>query len=56
MGATKEPEYLGFFREAGFGEVELLSRVDYFAHSPSDGTRELASSLGAEAVVFRARK
>lgn len=56
VGATREDEYLGFFREAGFHEVELLSDLDYFAHSPSDATRELASSLDARAIVFRARK
>lgn len=56
VGATKEQEYLGFFREAGFEDVELLSSLDYFTHSPSDATRELASSLGARAIVFRARK
>lgn len=56
VGATKEADYLHFFREAGFENVELLSRVDYFAWSPSEDTRNVAESFGAEAVVFRARK
>ncbi len=56
VGATKEAEYLELFREAGLREVEVLSRLDYFARSPSEETRELAASLGAEAVVLRARK
>ncbi len=47
---------LQLFRDAGFEDVEILDRVDYFAHSPSEGTRELAASLGAEAIVLRGRK
>ena len=56
VGATKEADYLDLFREAGFRDLEVLSRLDYFAHSPSEKTRELAASLGAEAVVLRGRK
>ena len=56
VGATREEAYLGYFREAGFETVDLLSNLDYFAHSPSDSTRDLASSLGARSVIFRARK
>lgn len=56
VGATREDEYLDFFRQAGFQEVEPLSRLDYFAHSPSDETRKVAASFGATALVFRARK
>ncbi len=56
VGATREEEYLQLFRDAGFEDVEILDRVDYFAHSPSEGTRELAASLGAEAIVLRGRK
>lgn len=56
VGATREDEYLELFREAGFRDLEVVDRVDYFARSPSEETRELASSLGAEAVVLRGRK
>ena len=56
VGATKEDDYLGYFRSAGFRDLEVLDRVDYFARSPSDETREVAGSFGAEAVVFRGRK
>lgn len=56
VGATREAEYLSVFREAGFEDVEVLSHLDYFSHSPSEGTRELASDLGARTVVLRARK
>lgn len=56
VGATKEDEYLGYFREAGFQDVEVLDRLDYFSRSPSDETREVAGSFDAEALVLRARK
>lgn len=56
VGATREDEYLDLFRARGFGEPEVLTRIDYFARSPSDATRTLASDLGARAVVLRARK
>ena len=56
VGATKEGEYLGFLEDAGFTEVLVLCRMDYFAHSPDPGTRDLARSLGAQAIVLRARK
>ena len=56
VGATREGDYLQLFRDAGFRDVEVLSRLDYFARSPSPETRELAASLGAEAVVLRGRK
>lgn len=56
VGATKESEYLGFFRDAGFQDAEVLSRLDYFAHSPDEETRKVAASFGAEAIVLRGRK
>ena len=56
VGATREDEYLDLFRDVGFRELEVLSRLDYFARSPSPETRELAASLGAEAVVLRGKK
>lgn len=54
VGATREDDYLDLFRDLGFRDVEVLHRLDYFARSPSPETRELASSLGAESIVFRA--
>jgi arsenite methyltransferase len=56
VGATKEGEYLDLFRDAGFQEVEVLHRIDYFSRSPSEATRDLAGSLGARAIVLRGRK
>ncbi len=56
VGATREEDYLGYFRDAGFSDVEVLSRLDYFSASPNEETRNLAGSFGAEAIVLRARK
>jgi arsenite methyltransferase len=56
VGATTEADYLEYFRSAGFQDVEVLSRLDYFARSPSAETRRVAASLGALSMVIRARK
>ena len=56
VGATTEAEYVDCFRAAGFQDVEVLSRLDYFARSPSAETRRVAASLGALSMVMRARK
>lgn len=53
VGATKEDDYIGYFRDAGFGDVEVLSRLDYFARSSSSDTKSVAASFGAEAIVLR---
>lgn len=55
VGAVTEDAYLGFFRAAGLVEVEVLRRFDYFAGSSSAETRKVAGSLGAHAIVVRAR-
>lgn len=56
VGATQENEYLELFRDADFQDVELLSSLDYFAHSGSEETRNVARSFGARAIVLRGRK
>jgi ubiquinone/menaquinone biosynthesis C-methylase UbiE len=56
VGATTEEEYLGFFRSVGFEEVEVLSHLDYFSGSASEGTRQVAGSFGARMMVMRAVK
>ena len=54
VGATTEVDYLAHFRAAGLGDVEVLSRLDYFARSANAETRKVASSFQARAVVLRA--
>jgi arsenite methyltransferase len=56
VGATSEGDYLGQFELAGFRDVEVLVRQDYFAGSTSAETRKVASSFGAHAFVLRATK
>ena len=55
VGATTEADYVATFAAAGFEDVEVLGRRDYFAGSASEETRRVAGSFGAGAIVFRAR-
>lgn len=55
VGATVDEDYLDMFRDAGFEEVEVLRSHDYFRHSPSPETREVAQGFGARAVELRMR-
>jgi SAM-dependent methyltransferase len=56
VGATVDETYLNLFRDAGFEDVAVLQDDDYFAHSPSHETREVAGRFGAHAVVLRMRR
>jgi ubiquinone/menaquinone biosynthesis C-methylase UbiE len=56
VGATSEVDYVRLFEEAGFRDVEVLTRQDYFAGSSSAETRKVAHSFGAHAFVLRATK
>lgn len=53
VGATVDENYLHMFRDAGFENVEILRDYDYFAHSPSADTREVAKQFGAHALELR---
>jgi len=56
VGATLEGRLYELLQGAGFGQIEVLRHVDYFAASPSRDTREIAAALHAESIVLRARK
>ena len=56
VGATVDENYLHFFRDAGFEQVEVLRSYDYFAHSPSAETQEVAKQFGAYALELRMRR
>lgn len=56
VGATTEEEYLELLRETGFREIEILRRLDYFAASEHEETRQVAASFGARAIVLRAAR
>ena len=56
VGATVDESYLDMFRDAGFDQVEVLRDYDYFAHSPSTETREVAAQFGAHAFELRMQR
>ena len=56
VGASVDEDYLEWFREAGFTDVEVHREHDYFAHCPSEVTRRIAGSLGARAVEIAMRR
>ncbi|MDA4127184.1 MAG: methyltransferase domain-containing protein [Thaumarchaeota archaeon] len=54
-GAAVEKDYLEMIRRAGFSEVRITSRLDYFSKSP-ESTRRLTKTFRAESVVISAKK
>lgn len=56
VGAFTEDAYLRALEGAGFSDVEVHARRDYFADSPSEATRETARDLGGFAWVVTARR
>jgi len=52
VGAVVEDDYLAQLRAAGL-DVEVISRLDYFAGSVSQDTRRVAHGLGAHTIVMR---
>lgn len=50
VGATVDEDFLALFRDAGFEDIQVLRDFDYFSHSPSAQTREIAASFGARAM------
>lgn len=50
VGATVEDDLLALFQEAGFENVRVVRRHDYFSHSPSSQTREIAAGFGAHSL------
>ena len=56
VGATVDEELLNHFRDAGFEGIEVVRSLDYFAHSPSAQTREIAASFDAYSTDLRLRR
>jgi SAM-dependent methyltransferase len=54
VGAATREQYLGLLGAAGLTGIEVLEVLDYFQASPSEETRKVAASLGAQAMVLRA--
>src|SRR6267143_25370 len=55
-GAAVESTYLESIRAAGFKDVKVVRRDDYFAKSRSENTKRVTKTFGAESVVISARK
>lgn len=56
VGAVVEEDYLDLFRAAGFVDVTIARRFDYFSGSTSAETRAIAKALDAHAVELSMRK
>ena len=55
-GAAVEGEYMNTIKEAGFKDARVIRRLDYFASSPSENTKRLTKTFGAESVVITGTK
>ncbi|AHE97055.1 MerC family mercury resistance protein [Thioalkalivibrio paradoxus] len=56
VGATVDEDLLHMFRDAGFEDIRVVGSRDYFAHSPSRQTREVAAGFGARSVELAMRR
>ena len=56
VGATVDETYINMFQDAGFLNVEIVRDYDYFAHSPSQETKEVARQFGAHAFELRMQR
>lgn len=56
VGAETEEKYLDLIGGAGFDDLTVLDRFDYFEESPDESTRKAARGLGAHTIVLSARK
>lgn len=56
VGAEPTEEYLDIIRSAGFENVTVIDRLDYFSRSPNESTRKAAEGLGAHTVVLTGQK
>jgi hypothetical protein len=56
VGAVLEEDYLELFRAAGFKDVKVIGKLDYFSKSPEADTREVAAKYGAKTIVLKGQK
>jgi arsenite methyltransferase len=56
VGAKVDEDYLDLFHDAGFENVAVLCRNDYFALSPAPDTRDIARRFGAHAIEIAMRR
>lgn len=55
-GAAVESEYMKTIGRAGFEELRVVKRMDYFSRSNSESTKRITKTFGAESIVLAARK
>lgn len=56
VGAEPVNDYLDMVREAGFKDVVVIDRLDYFDSSSNESTKKSAKGLGAHTIVLKGRK
>lgn len=56
VGAMPEEQYLSIIRSAGFRDVAVIEKIDYFDKSPNESTKHVAQQYGAVAITVVARK
>lgn len=56
VGAEPTEVYLDLIRSAGFENVSVIDRLDYFSRSPNESTRKAAKGLGAHTAVLTGQK
>ncbi|MDT8387867.1 MAG: methyltransferase domain-containing protein [Thiogranum sp.] len=55
-GAISDDDYLRTLESAGFRDLGIIDQLDYFSHSSSDSTRQIARNFGAHSIVLRGHK
>jgi ubiquinone/menaquinone biosynthesis C-methylase UbiE len=56
VGASLEEAYVSLFEQAGFGDIRILRRFDYFAGSAEEKTRTIAAGFAAHTVELSMHK
>lgn len=56
VGAEPVDVYLNLIRGAGFKNVTVIDRLDYFARSSNESTKKTAKGLGAHTIVLTGHK
>lgn len=56
VGAEPVEVYLELIRSAGFDNVNVIDRIDYFSRSSNKDTKKAAKGLGAHTIVLTGQK
>ena len=55
-GAVDENDYLGWFQDAGIGDLKIHCHQDYFSNSDNESTRKIAAFFQAESITLSGAK